>query len=152
MGYWRGCALPDMRPATTMARPTTRTSAATSADPPLPPPVLGSAWVGSTLAPVVVDWATDVTDALVEGPDVVEPAVVVVAAAVVVGAGVVVGWLHRSNPTYGAATRPRVSPLAVNTALVSICPPHVAADTVRVTGPSDPAGITPEVSEVSGPG
>ena len=53
--------------------------------------------------------------------------------------------------TNGAPTRPRVSPLAVNTALMSICPPHVLADTDSVTGPIEPAGITPEISEMMGP-
>jgi hypothetical protein len=45
--------------------------------------------------------------------------------------------------TYGAATRPRASPLAMNTALVSICPHLICTDrtAVRVL-----AGMTPTSS------
>jgi hypothetical protein len=72
--------------------------------------------------------------------------VVLVAAVVVVDAAVQLGV-----DTSGAPTRPRTSPFAVNTAFMSICPPHVLADTDSTTGPVEPAGITPETSEMTGP-
>jgi hypothetical protein len=53
--------------------------------------------------------------------------------------------------TKGPPTRPRLSPLAVKTAVMSIWPPQVSAVSGRVAGPVEPIGITPETSATDGP-
>jgi hypothetical protein len=69
-----------------------------------------------------------------------------VVVAVVVGAVAQVSIEMKGPPT-----RPRLSPLEVKTAVMSIWPPHFSAVSDSVAGPVEPTRITPETSAAEGP-
>src|SRR5262245_18579246 len=128
---------------TTNAIPTTRASRLITSGRTASRPVTGSALAGDTLDGVIVTIVTWLIDVGVVVGTV--PAVVVVANVVVVDVVV-----HAGIEMYGATTRPRESPLPVNTALVSSWPPQSSPVTVSTTGPVEPAGTTPDVSPTIG--
>ena len=96
-----------------------------------------------------VDVVTGAVDD-VEDDGTVDGVVVTAAGGVLVD--VVVGAVAQvSIVTKGPPTRPRLSPLEVKTAVMSIWPPQLGAVSDSVAGPVEPTGITPDASAVDGP-
>jgi hypothetical protein len=146
------------RVTTTSAAPITNATTPAAAGLIPLPPVAGSAPAGW-----LVTVAANTTAAEVEPVDVVTGAGVdveddgTVAGVVVTASGgepvdVVVGAVaHVSIVMKGPPTRPRLSPLEVKTAVMSIWPPQFSAASDSVAGPVEPTGITPDTSAADGP-
>jgi hypothetical protein len=123
------------------------------------PPVAGSppaGWVVTVAARTLaagVDAAGVVTVAMVDVED--RRTVVGVVVAIVVGGVLLdvvgIATAQVSIEMTGPLTRPRLSPLVVNTAVMSICPPQFDAASDSVTGPVEPTGIAPDTSAADRP-
>jgi len=137
------------------APPTTSAAETATAGLSALPPVAGSPPAGWLVTVAANTTAADVDPVEVvtgAGADVETVIGVVVTASGGVLVGVVVGAVaHVSIVMKGPPTRPRLSPLAVKTAVMSIWPPQLSAVSDSVAGPVEPTGITPDTSAAAGP-